>query len=220
MKNLFVVIIVMCLSFSVNSQGIGSGYGDKVQNFLGNGKKDPTGNEVCLDDGTGVFKKINRPTWEIGFRVNILDVPNGGDPQVRTDNLDIILYHNLGTSNAMFLYASYGNRSITKNHFKGQEFDDDWSNQQLFGGIGIYLSPNISIFGGAGKILATDSVGNEASIDTAIERGLGIDIPMFGNKLRLEYRAISAKQKGDIDIEESTGDAGFTALSINFIVGL
>jgi len=220
MKNLFILIIVIFFSLSVSAEGIGSGYGDKLRSFIGADKKKSTGNEVCLDDGTGVLKKVNRPAWEIGFRANLLDVPNGGDAQVRTENYDIILYHNLGTSNAMYLYASYGNRSITKNHFEGQEFEDDWNNQQIFGGMGIYLSPIITIYAGAGKILAVDEAGNESDIDTAIERGIAVDIPIFGNKLRLGYRAVDAPQKGDVNIEQSTGDAGFTALSINFIVGL
>lgn len=216
-KILFLSLLISLVSFNSFAQ-MGSAYNSvrvKFSEMTGS-----TGNEVCLDDGTGVLKKVNRPTWELGFRSNFLDIPNGADVQFQLTNYDLVLYHNLGTSNSMYAYASYGERSITKTHYEGQEFEDEWKNKQLFGGFGIYLTPSITAFAGIGKIIAEDKEGNEAEIGMAIERGIAVDMPMFGNKLRLEYRAISAGQKGDVEIEKSTGDAGFSALSLTFVVGL
>lgn len=215
-KILFFSLLISLFAFNAFAQ-MGSAY-NSVKKKL-NEMTRLEGGEVCLDDGTGVMRKTSRRIWELGFRGNLLDTPNGGAPAFRTENLDLTIYHNL--SNFFHVYATYGNRTVEKNGFRGQEFANKWQNRHFYGGFGIYLNPMISIYGGFGKIWAQDTDGNEPNIRTAIEKGLAFDLPIWGNKLRLEYRIVDAPMADeDIPIEQSTGDAGFSALSISFVVGL
>ncbi len=220
MKKLFLFLSLFLLSTPVFAAGFSDIYGNimnKADEATGPQKK--SGGGVCLDDGTGVLRQFDRPSWAVGLRGNLLDTPNGGASQFRTDNLDILLYHNL--SNNLFVYTSYGTRSIEKNDYEGQVYDSKWVNQQLFGGVGIYITPALSVFGGIGQIWAEDGQGESVSIDTPYERGIGYDFHAFGNTVRVEYRSVTAPQSGEsVPIEESTGDAGFSALSVSFVVAL
>jgi len=215
-KILFLSLLISMFSFNVFA-GMGDSYNNLTEKL--SEMSSPKGGEVCLDDGTGVVRKTNRRTWELGFRENLFDTPNGGSPAFRTENLDLTVYHNM--SNFFHAYITYGHRTVEKNSYEGQEFADEWQNRHFYGGFGIYLKPNISIYGGVGKIWAQDTDGNEPEIRTAVEKGLAFDLPIWGNKLRLEYRIVDAPMSGEnISIEESTADAGFSALSISFVVGI
>ena len=87
---------------------------------------------------------------------------------------------------------------------------------------GLYITPVLKIFGGAGKFFSVeDEEGQEPELEAAIEYGLAYDIPAFGNKIEISVKNVEAKL---IDAEEksateATGDQSFTTFSISYHVG-
>ncbi len=93
MKKLFLILIISLVSLSVQAEGL-SGYHklkEKTKNFLSPTESKPMNlGEVCLDDGTGTLRKTQRPAYDIAFRINLLDTPNGGTMQFKgTENIDL-----------------------------------------------------------------------------------------------------------------------------------
>ena len=223
MKKLVLLLLVL-IPFSIHAQSL-SGYHtvkEKTKSFF---KSTPSETalqgEVCLDDGTGTLRKTNRSPYEIAFRLNLLDTPNGGTMQFKgTENMDLVVRHNL--SNTFYAQAAYGNRNIEKTDWEGDSavYDSKWETRQLFGGFGVYVTPKLSVTGSVGRIWAQDSEGTEASLGMAVEYSLAWDLPLYGNTLRLEYRAVNAPQDEGATIEESTADGGYSALSISFVISL
>lgn len=215
-KILFLSLLISLVSFSAFAQ-MGSAYNsvkEAISDMTG-----PTDGEVCLPDSSGTIRKGNRHTWEISLRGNLLDTPNGGEATFETRNLDIVVYHN--TSNFLYFYGAYGNRFVEKNHYEGQEYEDSWEIQNVYGGIGIYITPSFTVSAGLGQIWAKDNDGKEVDIRTALERTIAYDLPFSGNKLRISFRSVDAPQDGDdLSIEESTADMGFSTLAIEFVVSL
>lgn len=220
MKKILILFLLISLVSASNvfAQSLGEVYGNVKAKITG--VAEPSGGEICLEDENGIVRKINRKSWEAAIRLNLVDSPNGGDRQMKTENLDFTVYHNL--SNTMFAYATYGNRTIDKNHYEGQVYSDTWKDTHIFAGFGLYLSPHLSVWYGAGRVWAEDEDGEEPQIQTAIDAGIGYDIPLFGNNLKLAYRVLEAKldSGSDTPIEEATGDQSYTALTISYRVGL
>lgn len=160
---------------------------------------------------------IERPPWELDFRMNVLDTPSNGGYQFHIDNLDIRLTHNL--SNTLYAYAWVGNRSVEKINYEDAAYDKEWKSQMVFGGFGIYLTPVIKVFGGAGWIFLENDDG-EPELELPVERGIGYDIPWGGNKFVIEYRFIDAKLKDKPHVSEAPADGSFSSVSIAYTVQL
>jgi len=164
-------------------------------------------------------ENIDRPTWELMLRMNIMDFPTGGPPAVHTDNFDFGLIHNL--SSQLFAYIWAGNRSTIKNEYAGSEYATEIESQMIFAGVGFYFTPVLKVFGGAGQIVASDKDGKDIDYGTPMERGIGLDIPVMGYKVEVSYRFVEAQiQSGDeaVPVEELTGEGTFSAMSISLII--
>ena len=122
MKKILTSLAFLAFSIPAYSQGIGEVYqtvkSQAVDVFQG--EKEPVTSDTA-------YKDVKRPTWEIAARLNVIDTPNGGKSQFRTENIDVVVQHNL--SSTLFAYGWYGNRSVTKNEFEGQAFKADWTNR-------------------------------------------------------------------------------------------
>jgi len=160
----------------------------------------------------------SKPSWEIGFRLGVLDNPAGGGYAFTAENYDAYLRHNL--SKTLFAYTWAGFRNAVKDDMEGSVYKPKWDSQMLFAGFGVYLSREISIYASAGKIWLKNENSSEPSIDTAVERGISYDYPIGDNKLVTSYRFIDAKMTDQEDkhISEIQGDGSFSVVSIMFSV--
>jgi len=219
MKQFIILLIALFLSFPAFAQmsAVGNAYNTvetKVTKII-NPKKD-----VCPVYADTPRELIQRPDFEIDFRMGILDSPSGGSYAVRTDNYDLELKHNL--SSTLYAYIWYGVRAADKAKVYGSAYDPKWSSQMIFGGIGVYVMPTVAVFAGGGKIFLKNENGEEPDLDVAVERGISVDVPIGKNKIVLGYRFIDAKLKGQDskDISKIQGDGSFSVVSISFSVPL
>ncbi len=160
---------------------------------------------------------VTRSPWEVELRNNLMDIPNNGRVQGRTENFDIQIMHNL--SRVLGVYAWYGTRNTKKNDIPGSKYTADFSSQALIGGVFFYLQPTIKVFGGAGKIWLENENG-DPDLETAIEKGIAFDFPVWGTyKITITYKIVEAQLKDPV-IEEVSGDGGYSVGAIGLSIPL
>ena len=162
--------------------------------------------------------KILRSPWELEPQWNVIDIPANGRVQGRTENFGVQLNHNLSAS--FGVYARYGIRSTEKNTVDGAAYEEEWETQEALGGVHLYITPVIKIFGGAGKIWAKNEEG-EPELETAFERGLSFDVPLSDYKLVITYKIMEAQlAEEDPDVSEIVADGSYQSIGISLSIPL
>jgi hypothetical protein len=213
----FVLAFLLILTIPAFAGGLGDAYKTVKNEVSETFATKP--DKKCSVHADTPWSEVNRNKWEIEIRMDALDFPSGGPPSFRTENLNFVVIHNL--SNQLYAYGLYGNRAATKTNYEGSAYEPEWDNRMVMGGFGFYVFPNIKIFAGAGKIWAVNENGDEPQLETAIERGIALDIPLMDYKIEFSYRFVEAQISDDnIPVSELTGDGTFSALSIGLVIPL
>lgn len=163
---------------------------------------------------------VNRHGWEISFRFNAVDMPTNGKPRFTIDNYDVGITHNL--SNQLFVHLYVGSRKTVKDDYIDNIYEPEFESRLLVLYGGIYVTPVLKIFGGAGRFFnVQNEEGDQPELNSIMEYGIGYDIPAFGNKIEISVKNIEA---GLVDAEnksatEATGDQSYTTFAISYHVG-
>jgi len=215
MKKLVILVVFLMLSVSAYAD-FGSGYTKMKETVFS--VAEPALKNNCPVTASTPFAEVNRADLDIEFRLNVLDSPSGGYYNFYTENFDVQITYNL--TSGFFVYGWYGNRNTEKPSYEGSAYDPGWESRMVMGGAGIYLTPVLKIYGGAGKIWLENDNGDEPGLDTAIERGISLDVPWEGGKkIVVSYRFIDARLGDeDPDIVDSQGNGSFSSVSLSFSI--
>lgn len=216
MKKAYLFLILLFFAFPAFAQ-LSDAYSTvetKVTKLVNPGK------DTCPVYADTPMSKVNRPSFEVDFRIGLLDSPQGGSFAFRTDNFDLVLRHNL--SSTLFAYGWYGTRNYEKPDYEWAGYGEKWTSRMVFGGIGVYLTPVISIYAAGGKVWLENENGDSPDLSMAIERGVSLDTPIGNNKVVISYRIVEAplSTEDEIDADEVMGDGSFSVLSVSFSVPL
>jgi hypothetical protein len=143
------------------------------------------------------FQDIERADLDVIFVFDVVDNPGDGRYAIHLgDNYHLQANYNL--TNGFYAYTRFGQRSYEKVDVVDSVYDPKWTSRMLFGGIGIYLTPVVNIFGAVGKIWLVNENEEEPPLTAAIEYGVNYDIAWGANKVVLSWRIVEAS----LDMEE------------------
>ncbi|MCK5606248.1 hypothetical protein KAR91_30390 [Candidatus Pacearchaeota archaeon] len=177
--------------------------------------------KLCPTYPNTPFSDIKRADLDIEMRFNVLDSPTGGDYKFNlSENIDLNVVYNV--TSGWYGYMWYGERNAVKEEYPDSDYEPEWSSRMLVAGIGIYLTPVLKVFIGGGRIWLENENGEEPILETAVERGIALDIPLGTSspgKFVLAFRIIDSKldiEDEDKTITQSQGSGSFNSVSIGF----
>lgn len=165
------------------------------------------------------FQDIERADLDMIFVFDLVDNPGDGTYAVHMgDNYH--LQANMNLTNGFYVYSRLGQRSYEKADVIDSIYEPKWNSRMLFGGIGIYLTPVVNIFGGVGKIWLVNENDEEPPLSMGLEYGVSYDIAWGANKIVLSWRAVEATlDKSDKPTAaELQGDGSFASGGIGLSV--
>lgn len=219
MKKAILILLVCFLPLTVFAQladtaeSIGNGIEVVKEKVFGDKDKE-SDDKICPVYSNTKYEDIVRRRWEIELGLNVLMEPTNGSIQGSIGSFTGSLTHNF--TEAFGTYIRYDYINFTKDEYLDSPYHKNWNIQAGYWGFHLYIFPTFKAFIGAGTIQMKDGDGNSAELETPVERGISYDIPVYGYKIVLGYRTVSAKVADSNKKKSSTAlsDGSYSAYSI------